>query len=128
VIVVGSASAMAVFLGQAGLVPILEVGAVAAAVGWMAACASYYCMKPAVLGRVAALFGVLVTILMVLVKIVPLVPGHFTRYEWLAVAIWLAIGAISRVRQASSKALGADTAMAEVATSTSSQSPENELS
>jgi len=127
-IVVGCASAMAVFLGQAGLVPILEVGAVAAAVGWMAACASYCCMKPAVLGRVAALFGVLVTILMVLVKIVPVVPGHFTRYEWLAVAIWLAIGAISRVSQVASKAPGADIPMAEIATSTSGRSPENEIS
>jgi basic amino acid/polyamine antiporter, APA family len=37
VIVVGIGSAFAVFLGQAGLVPILEVGAVAAAIGWMAA-------------------------------------------------------------------------------------------
>jgi amino acid transporter len=97
VIVVGIGSAFAVFLGQAGLVPILEVGAVAAAIGWMAACASYFCMKPTRAGRAAAVFGVLVTILMVLVKVVPIVPGHFTRYEWMAVGIWAGIGAVMRI-------------------------------
>jgi len=99
VIVIGIGTALAVFLGQAGLVPILEVGAVAAAMGWMAACASYFCMKPALAGRAAAIFGVLMTALMVLVKVVPLVPGHFTRYEWMAVAIWAGIGALVRAPQ-----------------------------
>jgi amino acid transporter len=97
VVIVGMSTAFAVFLGQAGLVPILEVGAVAAAIGWMAACASYFRMKPALAGRAAALFGVLVTVLMVLVKIVPIVPGHFTKYEWMAVGIWAVIGAAMRM-------------------------------
>ena len=97
VVVVGIGTAFAVFLGQAGLVPILEVGAVAAAIGWMAACASYFCMKPALAGRAAAVFGILMTALMVLVKIVPVVPGHFTKYEWIAVGIWAAIGAAMRI-------------------------------
>lgn len=97
VIVVGVATALAMLLGEAGLVPILEVGALASAVGWMAACASYYCMKPAFRGRAAAVFGLLVTSMMVLVKVVPLVPGHFTRYEWLALALWAAAGALIRV-------------------------------
>jgi basic amino acid/polyamine antiporter, APA family len=97
VVVVGVGTAFAVFLGQAGLVPILEVGAVAAAIGWMAACASYFCMKPALAGRTAAIFGILMTVLMVLVKIVPIVPGHFTRYEWMAVGIWAVIGAAMRM-------------------------------
>jgi amino acid transporter len=96
VIIVGVASAGAVFLGQAGLVPILEVGAVACAVGWMSACASYFCMKPAFGGRAAAIFGVFVTSLMVLVKVIPGVPGHFTHYEWIAVAIWAVIGGLMR--------------------------------
>jgi len=96
VIIVGIATGLAVFLGQAGLVPILEVGAVAAAIGWMAACASYYRMKPAFSGRAAALFGVVMTSLMVLVKIIPSIPGHFTRYEWIAVLIWAGLGALVR--------------------------------
>jgi len=92
IITVGVATALAMLLGEAGLVPILEVGALASAVGWMSACAAYWCMKPDLRGRAAAAFGMLVTALMVLVKVVPLVPGHFTRYEWIALAVWAAIG------------------------------------
>ncbi len=87
----------AIFLGEAGLVPILEVGAVACAVGWMSACASYYCLRPNLAGRLAALFGVFVTLLMVLVKLLPIVPGHFTRYEWLALGIWAVLGLLVRL-------------------------------
>jgi basic amino acid/polyamine antiporter, APA family len=95
VIAVGMATALAIFLGEAGLVPILEVGAIASAVGWMAACASYYRMKPAWRGRLAALAGLAVTSLMVLVKLIPVVPGHFTLYEWIALALWAALGALA---------------------------------
>jgi basic amino acid/polyamine antiporter, APA family len=94
---VGLATALAIFLGEAGLVPILEVGAVACAIGWLSACASYYCMKPHWAGRAAAIFGLLVTSLMVLVKILPIVPGHFTGYEWIALAIWAVLGVLIRI-------------------------------
>ena len=96
VIAVGSATAVAVFFGQAGLVPILEVGAVASSVGWMAACASYFCLKPAFSARAIAVFGLLVTLLMILVKVIPVIPGHFTRYEWIALTIWLGLGGVFR--------------------------------
>jgi amino acid transporter len=94
IIVVGVATAMTMFLGEAGLVPILEVGAVSSALGWMAGCVSFYCMKPNWRGRAAAVFGILVTSMMCLAKVLPMVPGHFTRYEWIAMAIWTAIGAV----------------------------------
>jgi len=97
VFAVGGATMGAIFLGEAGLVPILEVGAVACAVGWMAACASYLLMKPSGLDRMAAAFGILVTLAMVLVKVLPLVPGHFTRYEWIALAIWAGLGLVARI-------------------------------
>jgi hypothetical protein len=45
-------------------------------------------------------FGLLVGVAMLLMKIVPLVPGHFTRYEWLALGIWIALGAICRRKKA----------------------------
>ena len=94
---VGAATVVAIFFGEAGLVPILEVGAVACAVGWMSACASYFLMKPSFMDRIAALFGFLVTSLMILVKVLPVIPGHFTRYEWIALAIWAALGFLMRV-------------------------------
>jgi amino acid transporter len=93
VIVVGIATALTMFLGEAGLVPILEVGALSSALGWMAGCVSFYCMKPNWRGRLAAIFGILVTASMCFAKVLPMVPGHFTGYEWLALAIWTAIGA-----------------------------------
>ncbi len=97
VIMVGVATALALLLGQAGLVPILEVGTVAAAVGWMSACASYYRMKPALFGQCAAILGMVVTGLMIVVKIVPIVPGHFSVYEWIALAVWGMLGVLARM-------------------------------
>ena len=96
VITVGLATALTIFLGEALLVPILEVGAVSAAVAWMAACASYYKMKPSRLRRGAAVFGLCVTSIMILVKVLPWVPGHFTWHEWLALAMWAILGAAIR--------------------------------
>ena len=96
VIFVGIATALAIFLGEALLIPILEVGAMTAGVAWMAACASYYRMKPAWPRRAAAVFGLLVTSAMILVKLVPLVPGHFTSHEWIALGIWGVLGAAMR--------------------------------
>jgi len=45
------------FLGDAILVPISEVGSVASASGWLATCAAYYAMGPAPRERLIALFG-----------------------------------------------------------------------
>ena len=108
---VGAVTAGAIFLGEAGLVPILEVGAVACAVGWMSACASYLLLKPGMLDRVAAIFGILVTLAMVLTKILPIVPGHFTRYEWIALAIWAGLGIIASI-PAKTGTTGANTVVA----------------
>jgi amino acid transporter len=100
IIAVGMATAATIFMGEALLVPILEVGAVSAAVGWMAACASYYRMKPNPLGRAAAVWGLFVTAAMILVKLLPWVPGHFTWHEWVALGIWAGLGIAARATRA----------------------------
>jgi hypothetical protein len=46
-----------------------------------------------------ALLGLLVAIAMLLMKVVPAIPGHFTMYEWLALGIWIALGALSHRRR-----------------------------
>jgi basic amino acid/polyamine antiporter, APA family len=108
VVCIGAASAACMFLGDAVLVPITEVGSVASAVGWFGACAAYYAMKPAPNQRLIALVGALVALLMILMKVVPAVPGHFTRYEWLALAIWGLLGiALHRRERARQVAGGA---------------------
>jgi hypothetical protein len=42
---------------------------------------------------------VMVGLLMILMKVVPFVPGHFSIYEWLALGIWVVLGAISAQRE-----------------------------
>jgi amino acid transporter len=104
VLCVGIATAACMFLGDAMLVPITEVGSVAAAIGWSATCAAclYLGVRKSDSGlrlsgseRAVAGFGLLVGIAMFLMKIVPWVPGHFTVYEWLALGAWIVLGAIS---------------------------------
>lgn len=89
---IGGASAAAVFLGGAILVPVTEVAAVTVALGWLSACASYLRLGPTPWGRAAAIAGLVVTSLMVLMKVLPFVPGHFSGSEWLALALWCVVG------------------------------------
>jgi len=107
VLCIGLATAACMFLGDAILVPISEVGSVASATGWLAACASYLAMKPATRERVIAAVGVLVTVTMILMKIVPAVPGHFSVYEWLALAIWSLLGLVLGWRERKTAAVSA---------------------
>jgi APA family basic amino acid/polyamine antiporter len=92
VICIGLATAVCMFLGDAILVPISEVGSIASAAGWLAACAAYFRMGPAPRERIVAAVGVLVGLLMILMKIVPGIPGHFSGYDWLALGAWSALG------------------------------------
>jgi amino acid transporter len=101
VVCIGLATAACMFLGDAALVPISEVGSVASAIGWLAACAAYYRMGRAPRERLIAVVGVIVGLLMILMKIVPGIPGHFSIYEWLALGIWSLIGLSLRRRSVS---------------------------
>jgi hypothetical protein len=95
-------------LGDAILVPVTEVGSVACAIGWAATCAAYLRMgrsgtlpgqsKLSAGEWLVAGFGLLVAIAMMLMKVVPAIPGHFTVYEWLALGVWIALGALARRR------------------------------
>jgi amino acid transporter len=100
VLCIGLATAACMLLGDAILVPITEVGSVACAIGWSATCAACLALaraRPDVMmlsasGRALAWFGLAVGIAMALMKLIPIVPGHFTVYEWLALGVWIAMG------------------------------------
>jgi amino acid transporter len=96
ILVVSAGTVAAMFLGEAGLVPILEVGALSSTVAWLAACASCLRLSPTPKARLAAVFGVLVTLAMVSMKLLPFVPGHFSRYEWIALGLWVGMGLVLR--------------------------------
>jgi basic amino acid/polyamine antiporter, APA family len=104
VLCVGIATAIIMLGGEALLVPITEVGSVASALGWMAACASYYRMRPLRLRRMVALVGVVVALGMVLMKALPFIPGHFSGYEWIAFGAWAGLGWALRRRPAAAQA------------------------
>jgi amino acid transporter len=105
VLCVGIATAACMLLGDAILVPVTEVGSVACAIGWATACAACLALarwKPDVIAlsateKVMALFGLAVAVALALMKIIPRVPGHFTLYEWLALAVWCALGAFAAI-------------------------------
>jgi amino acid transporter len=106
VLCIGLATAACMLLGDAILVPITEVGSVACAVGWAATCASYLKMRRAKMlpgasglspaGWIIAWLGLLVASAMLLMKIVPAIPGHFNVAECLALGIWIAIGVVAK--------------------------------
>ena len=97
IIAVTVATICGLLLGDALLVPVTEVGSMAAASGWLATCASFFLVEKRTVGRVIAATGAIVALLLVAMKIVPSFPGHFSRPEWIALAAWLMIGAALRV-------------------------------
>jgi basic amino acid/polyamine antiporter, APA family len=96
VVCIGVATALLMLAGESLLVPISEVGSLASALGWMASCAAYLRMRPLSIGRAAATTGLVVTSLMILMKVFPGTPGHFTIHEWLALGTWLLLGLLLR--------------------------------
>lgn len=95
----GLVTAACMFLGQAILIPVTEVGSVASAAGWTAACAAYYAMRPTRGKRAMAALGIVVGLAMILMKVIPALPGHFSRYEWIALLVWISAGALLNLRE-----------------------------
>jgi APA family basic amino acid/polyamine antiporter len=81
-------------LGDALLVPVTEVGSMASALGWLAACLSFWLVEKRISMRVVTGLGIVVSLLLFLMKVLPVIPGHFSPAEWIALGIWLALGAI----------------------------------
>jgi hypothetical protein len=51
-------------------------------------------MKPRIADRMIAVLGALVGLAMVLMKLVPFVPGHFSGWEWLVLGLWIILGTL----------------------------------
>ena len=81
-------------LGDALLVPVTEVGSMASAMGWFAACLSFWIVEKRASMRIVTGLGIAVSLLLFLMKVLPAFPGHFSLAEWIALGIWLALGAI----------------------------------
>ncbi len=93
-------------MGDAILVPITEVGSLTVGFGWLSACAAYIlrARPPADGGAITppepprslamAWLGAAVSVAIILMKVIPVVPGSFTRAEWLAFAAWTTLGLV----------------------------------
>ena len=94
VVSLGIGTGVFMFLGSAILVPITEVGSLASASGWTAACLAYIFLRPPWRDRAIAVAGVVVGVLMMLMKLIPAIPGHFSLNEWVAFALWSMAGVL----------------------------------
>jgi amino acid transporter len=120
ILLVSAVTVAASLLGDAVLVPIAEVGSLAASVGWLSASLAYLARerRPKVrrsdiresevrrsaggagstpdTGRRRSLWlawlAVAVSLAIILMKLLPPVPGSFTGNEWAALALWSALG------------------------------------
>src|ERR1700757_1505187 len=81
---VAGGTLIGLLLGDSLLVPVTEVGSMAAALGWFAACISFFMVESRTGLRAVAALGMGVSMLLILMKLVPAVPGHFTGAEWIA--------------------------------------------
>ena len=93
VVAVAVGTALASLFGSQILVPITEVGSFAAGFGWMMACAAYWAMRPNRVDRVLAAIGAGVGAALMAMKLIPAVPGAFSRWEFSALGLWLLLGA-----------------------------------
>jgi APA family basic amino acid/polyamine antiporter len=98
---VAALTAGAAFLGDAVLVPITEVGSLAAGIGWLSASAAYLARarrgEMAGTGRgwvgvATACLASVVALAVIAMKILPAVPGSFDRAEWTAFVLWSLLG------------------------------------
>jgi amino acid transporter len=86
-------TALAAMFGDAILVPITEVGSLSVGVGWLSACVAFLLRSRGEPTRMAWL-GASVSVAIISMKIVPGVPGSFTRAEWIAFAGWSLLGLV----------------------------------
>jgi hypothetical protein len=66
----------------------------ASALGWLAACLSFWLVEKRISLRVVTGLGIVVSLLLFLMKVLPVIPGHFSPAEWIAFGIWVVLGAI----------------------------------
>ena len=102
VMFVGAFTAVASLLGQAVLVPITEVGSLTSAIGWLATCLAFCAGAAAAVtrrGKVAGWMGAIVSAALIVMKLLPWVPGSFGRYEYIAAITWIVLGFLAWTRR-----------------------------
>lgn len=96
VLLVAGLTAAVSLLGDAALIPIIDVGALAVGLGWLATALAALRRLPVGdrRGRALAGLGAATSLAVLALKALPGIPGGFTRTEWTAFAVWMALGAL----------------------------------
>src|SRR2546425_825455 len=95
-------TAAAAFRGDALLIPITEVGSAVSGLGWCAACLAFIALARRSGdwgdrdGIAVAVAGAIVSVAIVLMKVIPAVPGSFRWPEWVALGGWCVLGLLLR--------------------------------
>jgi hypothetical protein len=92
IVLVCAITLLATFLGRAVLTPIAEVGSLAGALGWLAACLALSCGAGGAVTRrerALGLCGAAVSLALAAVTV-----RSFKWYQWLALAVWAALGLV----------------------------------
>jgi basic amino acid/polyamine antiporter, APA family len=97
VIGVGLFTAVTALLGDHLLISVTEVGSLASAVGWLIACAAFVRLAQTARDRAIAITGVVISLAFLSLKILPGVPGSFSRGEYIALAAWIVTGLVLRM-------------------------------
>jgi len=84
----------AAMFGDAILVPVTEVGSLAVGVGWLSTCLAYLAQREPHHGPAMAIAGAIVSGGIILMKVVPSIPGSFSGAEWIAFAAWSGMGLV----------------------------------
>jgi basic amino acid/polyamine antiporter, APA family len=96
VLAITAATLAGLLLGDALLVPVTEVGSLASASGWLLASLSFLLFETRPGPRSLSAIATFVALCLVLMKLLPVFPGHFSEAEWIALALWLVVGAVLR--------------------------------
>jgi basic amino acid/polyamine antiporter, APA family len=92
VIAIAIMTGIGLLLGDSLLVPVTEVGSMASAFGWLATCVSFFLVEKNTRARFIAAVGAAVALLLLLMKLLPAFPGHFSGPEWIAFGVWAILG------------------------------------
>ncbi|HSE40392.1 MAG TPA: APC family permease, partial [Acidobacteriota bacterium] len=92
VIFCGIITIIGAFFGDSILIPITEVGSLCSAFGWMMTCLAFALWKKNSAQSWIAWLGMLIAATFLAMKLVPMVPGSFRRWEYLALSVWLILG------------------------------------
>ncbi len=95
-------------LGESILIPVTEVGSLCSALGWFVTCVAFVRWRALHAGDDGsrrreigvAKIGAAVAASLLLLKLVPFIPGSFRFWEYLSLMVWLSLGMMLRRRTA----------------------------